>query len=130
MAKLPPIVAVGSAMTAALVATILMFAPRSPAGAAGTCDTGSAALDAAELAMVQLHNDTRAKQGLPALKVSPGLSRTAAWKAADSSGAGPTFGHTDSLGRGPSQRAADCGFPGEAAENIAFGYASAAATFD
>lgn len=129
MAKLPPLVAASSALAVALVASLILFGAADQAVAAGSCDTDSAALDSAELEMLRLHNEVRAAQGLPALAASPGLSRSAAWKSADASAAGGSFGHRDSLGRGPSERSRDCGFPDDAAENIAYGYASAGQTF-
>lgn len=99
-----------------------------PARAISNCTTTEEGLSASESEMVALINAERAKVGAPALKVSPGLNRAAAWKSADSSAYGPGFSHQDSLGRWPSQRARDCGYPGDAAENIAYGYPSAAAT--
>jgi len=126
----PPLAAVASALIAALMIAALVDGWTSRADAAGNCDTASAALDSAELEMLRLHNETRAANGLSPLVLSPGLSRMAAWKSEDSSASGPGFSHTDSLGRGPSVRSRDCGYPADAAENIAYGFADAAATFD
>lgn len=98
--------------------------------AAGTCDTSTAALDAAELEMLELHNAVRRANGLSELVHAPTLSRMAAWKSADSSASGPGFSHTDSQGRSIDARAADCGWGDRAAENIAHGYPSVQATFD
>jgi len=103
------------------------------AGALTNCDTSTAVLDAPELEVVALFNQARAQQGLPALKVSPALSRAAAWKSADPSATGSggyAFSHTDSLGRLPSARARDCGYPGGAGENIAWGFGSAQSVFN
>jgi uncharacterized protein YkwD len=97
------------------------------------CDTSTAALDASELEIVTLFNQARAQQGLAPLKVSPALSRAAAWKSADPSATGSggyAFSHTDSLGRLPSARARDCGYPGGAGENIAWGFGSAQSVFN
>lgn len=105
------------------------------AQAAGSCETDSAALNGAELEMLELINGARQAEGLAPLAVSPGLNRTAAWKSADRSAWGttpsdPLFAHKDSLGRMPGQRAQECGFPAEAAENIAYGWGSPRATFN
>jgi hypothetical protein len=99
------------------------------------CDTETAGVSPSEMAMFNLMNEARAERGLAPLKLSPGLSRSAAWKSADSSAWGdtptdPRFSHTDSLGRNSSQRARDCGFPADAAENIAYGWGSVQATFE
>ena len=99
------------------------------------CDTDSADVSPAEMAMFNLMNQARTERGLTPLKLSPGLSRSSAWKSADPSAWGdtpsdPRFSHTDSLGRNSSQRARDCGFPADAAENIAYGWGSVQATFD
>lgn len=105
-------------------------ADRDPARALANCDTNSAALDSDELLMLQLVNNARAAVGAPSLIASPGLSRAAAWKSEDSSNQPDSFSHTDSFGRSPSQRAMDCGYPGQAGEDIAFGYPGTQATFD
>lgn len=130
MAKWPPLAAVGSALIVALLAAGLLTSLTPRADAEGTCETGSATLDSAELDMLRLHNEMRAQNGLSPLVLSPGLSQMAAWKSGDASADGSGFTHTDTLGRGPTQRAADCGYPGDAAENIAYGFPTVAATFD
>ncbi len=120
-------------MFAVAIVTALPGAPfgSTPTALALTnCSTSSAGLDAAELEMLELHNAVRRANGLSELVLSPTLSRVAAWKSEDSSASGPTFSHTDSLGRSIDKRAADCGWGDRAAENIAHGYASAQATFD
>jgi hypothetical protein len=113
-----------------LLAGILGLAAQSSTGALTNCEPSSATLSAAEQEMLNLHNEVRAQHGLAALAVSPSLNRAASWKSADSSASGSSFGHHDSLGRGPSERARDCGYDADAAENIAYGYSSARATFD
>ncbi len=105
------------------------FAP-APAAAVTNCDTSEADLNAAELDMLARINAERARAGQAPLNPSPNLNRSAAWKSADSSAAGPGFSHTDSLGRPVSARAADCGYGWGAGENIAYGYPSVAATVD
>lgn len=109
--------------------------PTSPAHAITNCETSTAGLNAAEQEMFSLINGARAAEGLAPLVLSPGLNRTAAWKSADRSAWGttpsdPLFAHQDSLGRMPTQRANDCGYPKDAAENIAYGWGSPQATFD
>ncbi len=90
------------------------------------CETSTAGLDGAELEVIELFNQARAANGLAPYKVSPNLSRAAAWKSADPSASGSTFSHTDSLGRLHIQRARDCGYSGtNAGENIAWGFGSA-----
>ncbi|MBE7520400.1 MAG: CAP domain-containing protein [Thermoflexaceae bacterium] len=123
-----PLAVAAGALLLALAAAGLPLPHVFPAHAITNCETSEEGLNAAELEMLALINAERAKVGAPALKVSPGLNRTAAWKSADSSAYGPGFSHRDSLGRWPSQRARDCGYPGDAAENIAYGYPSPAAT--
>lgn len=93
------------------------------------CSTDTASLNAAEQRMLELHNDYRADAGLQPLSASPSLNRAAAWKSQDPSGSVANLSHTDSLGRNPSERAQDCGYPGRAAENIAAGFGSADAAF-
>jgi hypothetical protein len=101
-----------------------------PAAALTNCDTGSEALDSAELEMLRLVNEARAAVGSAQLAVSPNLNRAAAWKSEDAGSNGSQgFSHTDSLKRSPYVRAQDCGYPSGAAENIAYGFGSAAATF-
>ena len=79
-----------------------------------------AALDAEESRFLALINTYRAQNGLGTLANSTNLNRASAWMAQDL-GANAYFAHTDSLGRSPSARAQDCGFPGGAGENLAAG---------
>jgi uncharacterized protein YkwD len=126
----------GIALFAFVLAALVVSAlPAQPSRALTNCETGTGALSGAELEMFELINAARVGAGLTPLVLSPGLNRTAAWKSADRSAWGttpsdPLFAHKDSLGRMPSQRAQDCGFPAEAAENIAYGWGSPRATFD
>ncbi len=91
-----------------------------PAGALTNCTVGSTSIDAEEQAFLGLINNYRAQNGLGALSISTNLSRAAAWHATDM-GQKNYFSHTDSLGRSPSKRATDCGYPIGAGENIAAG---------
>ena len=122
-------------LLAGMAAAAALGVPGRESYALANCDTDSAGLNAAETQMLELVNGARAAEGLTPLVVSPGLNRTAAWKSGDRSAWGttpsdPRFAHQDSLGRMPSQRSRDCGFPADAAENIAYGWGSAKATFD
>ena len=124
--------ALGFAVLGALTMAWSVADPQ-PALALTNCDTSTAELDASEQEVVALFNQARAQQGLAPLKVSPSLSRAAAWKSADPSATGSggvQFSHTDSLGRDPSTRARNCGYPGWAAENIAWGFSSAQSVFN
>lgn len=115
-----------AALGSALVATL-----PSNAQALTNCTGGSMALDGEETAFLGLINNYRAQNGLGPLTISTNLNRSSAWLSQDM-GAKAYFSHTDSLGRSPSQRATDCGYPGGAGENIAAGtnWDSAAEAFD
>ena len=122
----------GAVAAIALSAGLAFLLGATETQAQGACSPSSGALDAAEQQMIDIHNAVRAANGLGPLRYSPALSTAAAMKSEDASSSPATgnFSHTDTLGRGPSERAAACGYPGQAAENIAYGYASAQATFD
>lgn len=85
-----------------------------------TISDSAVALDSQESAFLGLINSYRASNGLAALTLSTNLDRSAAWMANDL-GAHNYFSHTNSLGRDPSTRAQDCGYPSGAGENIAAG---------
>ena len=93
------------------------------------CTTTEDGLNADELQMLTLINNARASAGVAALKPSTNLNRASAWKSTDQTTM-PALSHTDSLGRLPTARASDCGYPGGAAENIAWGFPGVQATFD
>ena len=89
-----------------------------------------------ELEMLGLINEARAAAGAGPVALSEHLMRAASWKVLDESNAisGP-FGHTDTLGRSPFQRAVDCGYRtlagaplGGAGENISTGYSLGSVT--
>lgn len=103
--------------------------PGAASGARQNCDTPDADNSTAELQLLTLLNSERSKSGIPALQVSPGLNRAAAWKSRDSSASGPGFSHTDSLGRSVNQRATDCEYARSMGENIAYGFPSAQTVF-
>jgi uncharacterized protein YkwD len=85
-----------------------------------TVSDSAVALDSQETAFLGLINSYRASNGLAALTLSTNLNRSSAWMANDL-GANNYFAHTDSLGRDPSTRAENCGYPSGAGENIAAG---------
>jgi len=123
-----PILAIALCAAAALLAAWAVWQP-GEVHALTNCTTTEDGLNADELQMLSLINNARAAAGVPALKPSPGLNRAAAWKSTDQTTMA-TLSHTDSLRRLPSARASDCGYPGGAAENIAWGFPSAQATFN
>lgn len=125
-----------AAVTASLVLVALAlagvsFRAVSPARALTNCDTAEDGITTSEQQMLDLINQARAQAGIGSLKFSAALNRAAAWKSADSgsNGLGTGFSHTDSLGRLPTARARDCGYPYGAAENVAYGSTSAETIF-
>ena len=100
------------------------------ADALTNCTVSDNTVDAEEQAFLGLINTYRAQNGLAALSMSTNLNRASTWMAADM-GVKAYFSHTDSLGRSPSTRAIDCGYPQGAGENIAAGtnWSSASAVF-
>jgi hypothetical protein len=111
-------------------AAAILHAQSPGALALTNCSTSTMAIDAAEQQVANEINARRADHGLPALKLSPNLSRAAAWKSEDSSNGSVTFNHIDSLNRMPSQRAEHCGYRGGAAEILAVGFRSASSVVD
>ncbi len=101
------------------------------ASALTNCVVTDLSIDGEEQAFLTLINQYRAQNGLGALGMSENLNRAASWMAADLAQKG-YFSHTDSLGRSPSTRATDCGYPQGAGENLAAGtaWSTAQAAFD
>lgn len=98
-----------------------------PAAVNCDVDTTKLALDPQEQAALNQVNAYRAANGAPPLAVSLTLTRAALWKSA-SMAAGAPVGHDDAS-RSWSQRLNDCGYQaGTAAENIAAGESTGAAT--
>lgn len=85
------------------------------------------ALDSEEQKFVTLVNQYRQTKGAGPLKISPNLSRSAAWHSRDMANK-ENMDHTDSLGRDPGTRMDQCGYNEMGGENIAYGYPSAAGT--
>lgn len=106
-------------LAASLIAPFVGDAVRA-VQAAGACVEAGPALDAEESALLALINRYRSDHGAAPLKLSPSLVRSARWMARDMGERG-YFGHTDSLRRGTSDRAHDCGYRGLAGENITAG---------
>lgn len=101
-----------------------------PAAALTNCTVSDNSIDSEEQAFLGLINTYRAQNGLGALSMSTNLNRASTWMAADM-GQKNYFSHTDSLGRSPSGRSIDCGYPQGAGENIAAGtnWSTASAVF-
>ena len=122
------LVAAGLAVTAAAWRALPMTAAgEAQAAAPGPCWMGDASLDYEESAFLGMINRYRGAQGLAELIVSPRLTRSARWMARDVAKR-RDFDHADSLGRNPSERAADCGYSAGAGENIAAGTGWSAAS--
>ncbi len=107
----------------------LDFDGAAPVHAQSACSVGHSGLDGDEQQFLGLLNAHRQAIGLGPLATNSALNATAAWKSEDQATAS-SFSHTDSLGRGPTARANDCGYPGGIGENIAGGFDSAQTVFD
>lgn len=107
------------------------LARSTPASALTNCTVSDFSLDSTEQQFLTLINNYRAQNGRGALSVSTNLNRAAHWMGNDL-GVNRYFSHTDSLGRSPSSRAVDCGYPSGAGENLAAGtnWSTAQAAFD
>jgi hypothetical protein len=68
-----------------------------------------------EVKLLELINARRAQDGLAALSRSENLARAAKWKSIDQVAHFPPLDHTDSLGRDPFTRMAQCGYTAAAA---------------
>ncbi|MEO6397635.1 MAG: CAP domain-containing protein [Tepidiformaceae bacterium] len=91
-----------------------------PASALTNCSVNDLSIDGEETAFLGLINQYRAQNGLGALTLSSNLNRAASWMVVDLAN-NNYFSHTDSLGRAPSTRSVDCGYPNGAGENLAAG---------
>ncbi|HVZ11986.1 MAG TPA: CAP domain-containing protein [Patescibacteria group bacterium] len=80
-----------------------------------TVDNSYIAVDSDEQSEVDLINQYRQQNGLPALPLSLALTRDAAWMTKDM-GDKNYFSHTDSAGRSWDTRASQCGYPDFAAD--------------
>ncbi len=93
-------------------------------------DSISLQLVSEEAQFLKLINAYRTNLKLPALKISPRLTKAARWMSADM-GAKRYFSHTDSLGRTSRQRMTAFGYTYNTytGENIAAGYSTAQSVF-
>ncbi len=108
-------VAAVTAVSGLMVAITL--SPTTAAGAGSNCETTAGGQDASEQAVFDLINTYRTQNGLAPLKVSPTLSRAAAWMVSDMV-QNAYFDHYDHLGRSPFQRVVDCGYGSSGAGEI------------
>jgi uncharacterized protein YkwD len=97
---------------AAMAATLLSLPGGGHAAAQAACDVSHDSLDAAELELLGLINEERAKAGSPPLVPSVALNRAAAWMSQDMVDKGYFAHEPDSLGRSFQQRLRDCGMAG------------------
>lgn len=114
-------------------ALLLLFALVAAGGALGSnrasaltnCATNSAAFDPGEQALFDALNGYRQANGIAPLKISPNLSRAAAFMSEDLKAKG-YWDHFEPSGRSPFQRAFDCGYPStNTGENLAISYSGA-----
>ena len=121
---------VAAGLAVLLVVTALPGAPR-VAHAATNCDVADLNVDAEEQAFLGLINNYRAQNGAGPLAISPTLNRASTWMAVDMANKN-YLSHTDSLGRDPYQRMAQCDVAASQgqAENVAAGYETAALVFE
>lgn len=96
----------------------------------GGNQTSPGTLDGEESAFLTLINAYRVQNGLTPLQVSATLTQASQWMSEDQASKN-YLGHTDSLGRDPSQRITAFGFSasGSWGENVAAGNSTAADTF-
>ena len=118
--------ALGIALLGASLGVAAAVRDAQPARALTNCDTETAGLNTAETTVFELLNTYRAQNGLQPLKLSPTLSRAAAWKTENMLALG-YFDHFDLDGRSHIQRARDCGYPGSnVGENLAKSFSASA----
>ena len=115
------IVGLLSLFGALVVITLVIASGSAPrAHALTNYDGGNPSLDSQESAFLGLINAYRSENGVGSLSTTTSLNRASAWMVHDL-GTNAYFSHTDSLGRSPSARARDCGYPSGAGENLAAG---------
>jgi uncharacterized protein YkwD len=110
----------GAIAVAAVLLVAGLAASTRPALALASCTVSDNTFDAQEQEFLRLINQYRAQNGLPTLTASVNLNRSASWMARDLA-VNRYFSHTDSLGRSPSTRVADCGGQPYVGENLAAG---------
>jgi len=118
--------ALGIALLGASLGLAAAVRDAHPAMALTNCETETGALSSSETTVFELLNAYRTQNGLAPLKVSPSLSRAAAWKTENMLAFG-YFDHYDLDGRNHIQRARDCGYPGSnVGENLAKSFSASA----
>ncbi len=125
MSRLLP-AALGGAGLLAILLTALQALPAHPARALVNCDVPSGIeMDSVEQQVLTLVNQARGQQNPPLapLAANTALNRAAAWMAKDMT-TRSQLSHTDSLGRDPFKRMADCGYARSGGENVGAGSAS------
>lgn len=118
--------ALAAAGLLALVLAAVQLVPTRSASAAANCDVAAGAeMDTVEQQVLTLVNTARAQQQPPLapLAANDALNKAAAWMAKDMTKA-TALSHTDSLGRDPFKRMADCGYARSGGENVGAGSAS------
>jgi uncharacterized protein YkwD len=105
---------------ALLTLMIASHTSAAPAEALTNCEVADLAFDAEEQAFLGVINQYRTSNGLQPLTVSVNLNRSASWMAQDLATKN-YFAHTDSAGRDPFTRIADCGGTAASGENLAAG---------
>lgn len=126
------LLAASAILFATTLVVISLGAPRATSvSAAGDCTVADLTFDAQEREFARLINEYRQANSLPALTVSVNLNKEASWLAKDMADKN-YFSHTDSLGRSPETRGADCGTTTLIGENIAAGtnYSEALTAFN
>ena len=117
--NLVPRLSIAVALVAA-AAMIALTASSRPAEALTNCTVSNLSVDAEEAKFLELINDYRGSGD--ELTISVHLNRSASWMAVDlATRSDNVFSHTDSRGRSPGTRTAQCDGGGGIGENIAAG---------
>jgi uncharacterized protein YkwD len=115
-----PRVLAAALLSLALACVLQVGSGARSALALSNCSVSDLTFDSQEQAFLTLINDYRAQNGAGPLTVSASLNQSASWMAVDLA-TKDYFSHTDSLGRPPSTRSANCGGPSNIGENLAAG---------
>jgi uncharacterized protein YkwD len=110
----------GVLAVALLVLGLQVSQGSTPVYALTNCTVSDLTFDTQEREFLRLINEYRAANSKGALTASVNLNRAASWHVVDM-GTKNYFSHTDSLGRSPSTRSAQCDGPSSVGENIAAG---------
>lgn len=117
----------GAALLVGAMLMVFAGARWQTAHALANCETSTAAFSTPEQNVFDQLNAYRQQNGQPALKVSPNLSRAAAFMAEDLLAKG-YWSHYEPSGRSPFQRALECGYPSQnIGENLAISGSAAGA---